>query len=165
MEALGDILGELRRDGRAVFLLGFHARVREVLSKAHWFHEVAAFPTYGALLGHLRRVRAEGGDYAAPPAGAHGHEGQQPHGATAVHLPPPATPAAPPAAAGAGTGLELGSPAPAAAAAVAPTGTSAYSYSAMLLSPSPAKRPATTGEGEGAGGVPVSKEQVLDEWK
>lgn len=149
MEALGDILGELRRDGRAVFLLGFHARVRTVLSKAHWFHEVAAFPTYGALLAHLRGVKAAGGDYAAPPAG-HGHGEEHGHGATAAHLPP-----ATPAPAAAGTGLAV-APTPA-AVAVAPAGTSAYSYSAMLLSPSPAK-----GAAAPAG---ASKAELLNDWK
>ena len=67
VEAAGDLVQELQREGIAVYLLGFHARVREVLEYAHWFHLVESFPDYGALLSHLRALQAEGRLPVRPP--------------------------------------------------------------------------------------------------
>jgi len=67
IEAAGDLIGELQREGIAVFLLGFHSRVREVLEFAHWFHAIEHFPDYGALLAHLRTLQTEGRLPVRPP--------------------------------------------------------------------------------------------------
>lgn len=68
----------------AVYLLGFHSRVREVLEFAHWFHLVESFPDYGSLLAHLRTLQAEGRlPVRPPPPPPPGHEFVA-HGSTAV---------------------------------------------------------------------------------
>jgi hypothetical protein len=187
VDAFGDILAELRRDGKAVVLLGFHARVRTVISKAHWFHEVHTFAHYGALLAWLRETVEAGGDFHAPPphdGGNHGHDHDgKPGGATA-----PAVGAAP--APGSVPSTALATPV---AGATSSQG-SAFAYQAMLLSPSPAagvrQRPAGGAAGTestpaaqprpgaaGAlqqGGAPASagpaassasKSQLLDDWQ
>lgn len=190
IDAFGDILAELRRDGKAVVLLGFHARVRTVITKAHWFHEVHTFPHYGALLAWLRETVESGGDYHAPPAhegGDHGghKDGKPGGGATA-----PAVGAAP---------VPGSVPSTALATPVAGAGSSqasAFAYQAMLLSPSPAagvrqrpagaaaaaaeSTPAAAQPRPGAagalqqGGAPASagpaassasKSQLLDDWQ
>lgn len=75
IEAAGDLIGELQREGIAVFLLGFHSRVREVLEFAHWFHAIEHFPDYGALLAHLRTLQTEGRlPVRPPPPPPPGHE-------------------------------------------------------------------------------------------
>lgn len=67
IEAAGDLYHELQREGIAVYMLGFHERVRTVLEHAHWFHSVEVFPDYAALLAHLRVLQAEGRLPVRPP--------------------------------------------------------------------------------------------------
>jgi len=56
MDALGDLIQELARNNKTVFMLGYPAKVRIVLSKVPWFHTVLSFRDYGALLSHLRDI-------------------------------------------------------------------------------------------------------------
>lgn len=56
MDAMGDLIGELSRAGRTVFMLGFVPRVRKVLAKVPWFGAILSFRDYGSLLVHLRDV-------------------------------------------------------------------------------------------------------------
>jgi hypothetical protein len=54
LEAVGELLMELKRASKVVFMLGFQPRVRKMLRKAHWFHDVRSFADYGSLLQLLR---------------------------------------------------------------------------------------------------------------
>jgi SulP family sulfate permease len=55
-DAMGDLIGELARAGKTLFMVGFHTRVRKVLEKVPWFHHVLSFRDYGSLLVHLRDI-------------------------------------------------------------------------------------------------------------
>jgi MFS superfamily sulfate permease-like transporter len=56
MDALGDLIQELARGGKTVFMLGYQAKVRIVLAKVPWFSTVLTFSDYGSLIHHLRDV-------------------------------------------------------------------------------------------------------------
>ena len=80
---------ELKRAGKRCFMLGFHARVRAVLGKTHWFHDVNTFHDYESLLSHLREHPDAPPASAAPSVVIHADGGEP--------LPAPAAAAAAPA--------------------------------------------------------------------
>jgi hypothetical protein len=55
---MGDLISELARANKVLFMVGFHSRVRKVLEKVPWFQHVLSFRDYGALVLHLRSVLA-----------------------------------------------------------------------------------------------------------
>jgi MFS superfamily sulfate permease-like transporter len=57
-DAMGDLISELARANKVLFMVGFHSRVRKVLEKIPWFQHVLSFRDYGALVLHLRSVLA-----------------------------------------------------------------------------------------------------------
>lgn len=57
-DAMGDLISELARANKVLFMVGFHTRVRKVLEKVPWFQHVLSFRDYGALVLHLRSVLA-----------------------------------------------------------------------------------------------------------
>ena len=60
IDALGDVLAELRRDGRATFLLGFHARVRTVIAKVRGREPSPGHVTCALEAPMLLEIRVDG---------------------------------------------------------------------------------------------------------